>query len=112
VLFLDFGAVDEQGTHPAPDPESLLAKAATTWGKTNDVEILANGGEPTDDEYGLDEVAEETFYENFRSSKTQVPNEISVVTPGFADKFGFDQRPGRSWECSSQKKEPEGNRDI
>jgi hypothetical protein len=85
VLFLDFGSVDQKDVHPAPDPELLLAKTATIWGRMNGVTILANG-DPEDDEDSvdsLDELAEETFYENFRSSTPQIPNEVSVVTPGF-----------------------------
>ena len=80
VLFLKFGSLGQSNAHPAPDPELLLAKAATVWGVLNGVSILANG-QLDQDCNSLDEAAEEYFCASFRSSMPQIPKEISVVSP-------------------------------
>ncbi|CAB9515402.1 expressed unknown protein [Seminavis robusta] len=87
VLFVKFGSLQEvpKDLHPAPDPELLLSKAATIWGKMTNFATIANGSMADDEEEedSLDEVAEEVFYEKYRnSSAPPIPMEISVVSPG------------------------------
>ena len=92
VLIVEFGSLNNREVHPAPDPLLLLAKAANVWGKMVGVTILANGKlEDEEDSASLDslnEVAEADFLERFRSSSPQIPNEISVVTPGLSSRIG------------------------
>jgi len=88
VLFVKFGSLQEvpKDLHPAPDPELLLSKAATIWGKMTNFAMIANGSVTDDEEEedSLDEVAEEAFYEKYHrnSSAPPIPMEISVVSPG------------------------------
>lgn len=91
VRVVEFGDLQDRDVHPAPDPLLLLAKAATVWGKMVGVTLLA-GGKPEEDEEdsdSLDEVAEEDFLERFRSSSSEIPKVISVVTPGLPSRIGY-----------------------
>lgn len=82
VLFVDFGILDQAGTHPAPDPVLLLSKAANVWGTMTGFTILANGQLADDEDCeSMDEAAEEDFCMSFRNSALPIPKEISVVSP-------------------------------
>ena len=91
VRVVEFGDLHDRDVHPAPDPLLLLAKAATVWGKMVGVTLLV-GGKPEEDEEdsdSLDEVAEEDFLERFRSSSSEIPKVISLVTPGVPSRIGY-----------------------
>lgn len=84
ILIIEFGSQEERGKHPAPDPELLLARAATVWGNMNDLQLLAAGEDDDEDDESesLDRMAEEAYCEQFLCSAPKIPTEISVVTPG------------------------------
>ena len=89
LLFVEFGTAGDIDSHPAPDPELLLAKAAIVWGKLIGMTILAGGGLDEEDCDSLDEAAEADFYHKFRTPQAlkgtlQVPTEISVETPALS----------------------------